>query len=166
MNNSASPDTVSRTYYVRITNGAGCSEIDSVRVIARPLKVSLPATVNACETNDEISLLVNNADRTQILSYLWSPANLFISNVQTGPSAIARAQDGANLQVRVTNQFGCSTTLSTRVIVLNLASTVRVTADKTTIKIGESATIRMENCPSCTYSWARQPDSTIQRAVP
>ena len=147
------PDTISRTFYVRITNGAGCSEIDSVRVIARPLKVSLPATVNACETNDEVSLLVNNADRTQTLSYLWSPANLFISNVQTGPSAIARAQDGANLQVRVTNQFGCSTTLSTRVIVLNLENTVRVTADKTTIMIGESATIRVENCPSCSYSW-------------
>ena len=36
---------------------------------------------------------------------------------------------------------------------MDLASKVKVTADKTTINVGESATIRVENCPDCTYSW-------------
>jgi len=150
---SITPDTVSRTYYVRITNAAGCTEIDSVKVIARPVRASLPATVSPCEVGDSINLSVVNSDRTQVLQYLWSPANLFISNPRTGPNATAIAQNGASLQVQVTNQFGCSTTLRTQVNIVDLASKVKVTADKTTITVGESATIRVENCPDCTYSW-------------
>lgn len=150
---SITPDTVSRTYYVRITNAAGCMEIDSVKVIARPVRASLPATVSPCEVGDSINLSVVNLYRTQILQYLWSPANLFISNPRTGPNATAIAQNGASLQVQVTNQFGCSATLRTQVNIVDLASKVKVTADKTTINVGESATIRVENCPDCTYSW-------------
>lgn len=148
------PDTVSRTYYVRITNAAGCTEIDSVRVIARPINASLPATVNACENGDEITLLVTNRDPRQTLTYLWSPANLFITNVRTGPSATLTAQNGAQPQVVVTNQFGCSATLRTTINVVDLESKVRITANPTTIENGESSTITVENCPNCTYSWS------------
>jgi gliding motility-associated-like protein len=38
--------------------------------------------------------------------------------------------------------------------VVDLASKVRVTANPTTIENGESTTIRVENCPDCTYSWS------------
>jgi gliding motility-associated-like protein len=151
---SVTPDTVSRTYYVRITNAAGCTETDSVRVIARPPNATLPATVNACKNGEEVSLLVTNRDRRQTLSYLWSPADLFITNVRTGPNAIITARNGAQVQVQITNQFGCSATLRTTVNVVDLESKVRVTATPSTIKIGESSTIRVDNCPDCTYSWS------------
>ncbi len=151
---SITPDTVARTYYVRITNAAGCVETDSVTVIARPVRATLPATVTACETGDEVTLIVTNNDRRQNLTYLWSPANLFITNVRTGPSARILAQNGAQPQVLLTNQFGCTATLRTTVNVVDLASKVRVTANPTTIKNGESTTIRVENCPDCTYSWS------------
>lgn len=148
------PDTVSRTYYVRITNAAGCTEIDSVRVIARPVNATMPATVTACEDGDEVTLTVTNRDARQTLSYLWSPANLFISDVRTGPSARLLAQNGAQPQVVVTNQFGCSATLRSTINVVDLASKVRISATPTTIENGESSTIRVENCPDCTYSWS------------
>lgn len=148
------PDTVSRTYYVRITNAAGCTEIDSVRVIARPVNATMPATVTACEDGDEVTLTVTNRDARQTLSYLWSPANLFISDVRTGPSARLLAQNGAQPQVVVTNQFGCSATLRSTINVVDLASRVRISANPTTIENGESSTIRVENCPDCTYSWS------------
>lgn len=151
---SITPDTVARTYYVRITNAAGCVEIDSVTVIARPVKATLPATVNACEIGDEVMLTVVNGDRRQNLTYLWSPANLFITNVRTGPSATIVAQNGAQPQVLLTNQFGCTATLRTTVNIVDLDGKVRVTATPTTIKNGESSTIRVENCPDCTYSWS------------
>ncbi|WP_320028900.1 PKD domain-containing protein [Haliscomenobacter sp.] len=148
------PDTVAKTYYVRITNAAGCVEIDSVTVIARPVRASLPATVNACENGDEVTLIVTNNDPRQTLTYLWSPANLFITNVRTGPSATIIAQNGAQPQVLLTNQFGCTATLRTTVNVVDLENKVRVTANPTTIENGESTTIRVENCPDCTYSWS------------
>ncbi|WP_373549610.1 PKD domain-containing protein [Haliscomenobacter sp.] len=151
---SITPDTVARTYYVRITNAAGCVEIDSVTVIARPVRASLPATVNACENGDEVTLIVTNGDPRQTLTYLWSPANLFITDVRTGPSATIVAQNGAQPQVLLTNQYGCTATLRTTVNVVDLANKVRVTANPTTIENGESTTIRVENCPDCTYSWS------------
>jgi gliding motility-associated-like protein len=151
---SITPDTVAKTYYVRITNAAGCVETDSVTVIARPVRATLPATVNACENGDEVTLIVTNNDRRQNLTYLWSPANLFITNVRTGPSATIVAQNGAQPQVLLTNQFGCTATLRTTVNVVDLANKVRVTANPTTIENGESTTIRVENCPDCTYSWS------------
>jgi gliding motility-associated-like protein len=151
---SITPDTIARTYYVRITNAAGCIETDSVTVIARPVRATLPATVNACEPGDEVTLIVTNNDRRQTLTYLWSPANLFITNVRTGPSATIVAQNGAQPQVLLTNQFGCTATLRTTVNVVDLANKVRVTANPTTIERGESTTIRVENCPDCTYSWS------------
>jgi gliding motility-associated-like protein len=151
---SITPDTIAKTYYVRITNAAGCVETDSVTVIARPVRATLPATVNACENGDEVTLIVTNNDRRQTLTYLWSPANLFITNVRTGPSATIIAQNGAQPQVLLTNQYGCTATLRTTVNVVDLASKVRVTANPTTIENGESTTIRVENCPDCTYSWS------------
>lgn len=151
---SITPDTVAKTYYVRITNAAGCVETDSVTVIARPVRATLPATVSACENGDEVTLIVTNNDRRQNLTYLWSPANLFITNVRTGPSATIVAQNGAQPQVLLTNQYGCTATLRTTVNIVDLANKVRVTANPTTIKNGESTTIRVENCPDCTYSWS------------
>lgn len=151
---SITPDTTAKTYYVRITNAAGCVEIDSVTVIARPVRATLPATVNACENGDEVTLIVTNNDPRQTLTYLWSPANLFITNVRTGPSATIVAQNGAQPQVLLTNQYGCTATLRTTVNVVDLANKVRVTANPTTIENGESTTIRVENCPDCTYSWS------------
>ncbi len=151
---SITPDTIAKTYYVRITNAAGCVEIDSVTVIARPVRASLPATVSACENGDEVTLIVTNNDRRQNLTYLWSPANLFITNVRTGPSATITAQNGAQPQVLLTNQYGCTATLRTTVNIVDLANKVRVTANPTTIENGESTTIRVENCPDCTYSWS------------
>lgn len=148
------PDTVAKTYYVRITNAAGCLETDSVTVIARPVRATLPTTVSACENGDEVTLIVTNNDRRQNLTYLWSPANLFITNVRTGPSATIVAQNGAQPQVLLTNQFGCTATLRTTVNVVDLESKVRVTANPNSIVNGESTTIRVENCPDCTYSWS------------
>jgi gliding motility-associated-like protein len=147
------PTPGSRYYYLRVTNSNGCTEIDSVKINAVPVQATLPATLSACVPGEEIPVDVVNNDPTQTLRYAWTPTNLILSNPALGPRAIVKGQDNAQIQVKLTNQFGCQSTLSSTINIIDLANKVKFTLDKGTIKVGESAKVTVTGCTNCTFEW-------------
>jgi gliding motility-associated-like protein len=154
------PSTTSTTYYVRTTNAAGCQEIDSVRVVARPVNATLPPTSLVCKPRDPLTLRVTNNDPSQTLTYLWSPANVLLTPANQGPEARVTAINGTEVAVLLTNQLGCTATLRSRVTVVDLLGNVRINVEKPTIKIGESTRISVENCVGCSVTWTPTTDLT------
>ncbi|MBK6948241.1 MAG: gliding motility-associated C-terminal domain-containing protein [Haliscomenobacter sp.] len=142
-----------RKIYLRVTDANNCPETDPVTISAFPVLASLPATAQSCLPGEMIDLLVVNGDAGQQLQYRWSPANLLISDPNTGPGAIIRAQDQSAIQVEVRNQYGCLVTLRTNITVVNLPDKLTISADKNPIRLGESAVITVGGCVGCAYDW-------------
>lgn len=150
---SITPTSGSRYYYLRVTNTSGCTEIDSVKITTAPVQATIPATLNACVPGEEIPVDVVNNDPTQTLRYSWTPTNLILSNPAAGPRAIIKGQDNAQVQVQLTNQFGCKSTLSSTINLADLANKVKFTLDRGTIKVGESTKVTVTGCTNCTFEW-------------
>lgn len=148
------PARGSQTFYLRATSKRGCVETDSVVVRSLPLLAALQPKAVACISGTLINLSVSNRDTSQRLRYLWSPANLIISDPVNGPDAIVKAQDNTVIQVALSNQFGCTDTLRTNVVVPDLPSRLSIQADKNPIRKGEQSVITVNGCTQCTFSWS------------
>jgi gliding motility-associated-like protein len=144
----------SETFYLRATSKLGCVETDSVTVRSLPLLATLQPKAVACISGTLINLSVSNRDTLQQLRYLWSPANLIISDPANGPDAIVKAQDNTVIQVALSNQFGCTDTLRTNVVVPDLPSRLSIQADKNPIRKGEQSVITVNGCTQCAFSWS------------
>ncbi len=147
------PTAGSRFYYLRVTNATGCPEIDSIKINTVPVQATIPAILTACVPGEEIPVDVVNNDPTQTLRYAWTPVNLILSNPAVGPRAIVKGEDNGKIQVLLTNQVGCQTTLSSTINIVDLANKVKFTLDKGTIKVGESAKVTVSGCTNCTFEW-------------
>ncbi|MCB9080579.1 MAG: PKD domain-containing protein [Lewinellaceae bacterium] len=142
----------SRTVYVRSTSGDNCTEIDTVVVNTFPVAASLPAEVIACEPGQTVNVTVTDGDPSQMLTYMWSPANVIVSDPMTGPTAQVRVQTTTTVSVLLLNKYGCEETLSTVVRLEDIQ--VEISASPTTIERGESSTITVTGCADCQYSWS------------
>lgn len=142
-----------KTYYVKSTSANGCQETDSIRLTVAPLSLSMPAALQACKTGDLLDLTVANGDPRQQLTYTWSPAAVFISDPAKGPDAIIKAADNTLIQVKVSNQYGCTQTLSTAITALDIRSKLTIQGDPTLLRPGGQSVITVNGCSDCTITW-------------
>lgn len=114
------------TYYVR-TTGAECFAVDSIKVdLGAPEIQATPTDLDICQ-GEATALIVNNLIPGQNLTYVWTPA---LPNV---PNPIISPTETTTYTVTVTNQFGCTTTLSFTVNVTNVS--VRADAEPDTVTV-------------------------------
>ena len=92
----------SGTYYVEITNEAGCKRNDSTKLIVNPKPVAAasPDVVAICE-NALVNLTASGGS-----SYLWQPSAHLSSATIADP--VASPKDSTQYMVIVSNSFSCS----------------------------------------------------------
>lgn len=129
------------TYSVLVTNELGCSNTLSVNIseyaLPTPSITSLQGTYTTCQGND-ITLRATGGSR-----YLWNTGNT--SEYQT-------VSTSGIYTVVVTNNYGCSASISEHVTVNPLPSITFLSND--TICQGDNVTIYAASTTGRTYSWS------------
>ena len=138
-------------YVVIGTDFNGCMDSDTVMVSTVPVQATITAPLVICEETDAVELMVTNLDPTQELTIEWSPANAV--EPATGPIVTVNPNLATDFTAIVTNQYGCSDTLSTSVTLITLNLDLTISAEPDTIRLGESTTITVGGCPTCDFDW-------------
>ncbi len=95
-------------YTVTATDQFGCNEAQQVQLSGGPVNVTLPPVAAVC-LGETLTLFIQNNDPNDTLTYLWTPASAFApgTNVNAVPDYLEIVGE-RTVQVRATNQFGCS----------------------------------------------------------
>ncbi|MEN0002897.1 MAG: PKD domain-containing protein [Bacteroidota bacterium] len=145
-------------YYIVASYDGTCPEIDSVRVLVSALDVIITPIQLFCEPVDEVELMVQNLDPSQMLSYEWAPSNAILSGSNTTPMVTVNPNIASEFSVTVTNEDECSEVLTTTAKVSDLVSGLTISAEPDTILLGEESQLLIEGCATCTYDWSPSGD--------
>lgn len=92
-------------YYVR-TTGVECTDVDSIKIeLLAPEIQALPTDLEIC-AGEETALMVTNLIPSQTLTYDWEP------DLPGVPDPIVSPIETTTYTVIVTNQYGCTSSLS------------------------------------------------------
>ncbi len=142
------PLGISQVYAVA-TSAAGCTEADTVVINNFPINASINDTLVICEPLTTFDLEITNNDPDQDLNIIWD-----LTPPVDGPTITVDIVEGINtFSATVTNQYGCSETLSTLVTVVDLIGNMSITASPDSILLNESSTITVVGCTGCDYEW-------------
>ena len=144
---------VSTTYYVIGTNDAGCSTLDSVQVSINAVNAMITPDAVLCAPVTSFELMVSNLDTNGVLSIEWFPDSAIITDPAVGPLVTVDPNITDTFTAVVTNQFGCTDTLTTTVTVLDLGAQLEISANPDTIIVGESSDVIVLGCDECDYEW-------------
>ncbi len=143
------------TYYVR-TTGADCTAMDSILILlATPAIQAIPTDLDIC-LGEETALMLTNLNPDQNLHYFWDPA------LPDLPNPIVAPTETTTYIVTVTNQYGCTATLSFTVNVTTVD--VEASADPYVVSFGDPSSILTAtpggNGTIISYSWT--PAGTLE----
>jgi gliding motility-associated-like protein len=123
------PVSGSTSYVLIATDLQGCMDTVTFNLEGGPTEISTPDTVLTC-LSDGATLNVTNLDANDILTYSWSPANLFDPNsVNSANPVFAGSAGDYEVSVTATNQYGCATTETTRLIVIDDNASLSFTSE-------------------------------------
>jgi gliding motility-associated-like protein len=142
------------TLYVMGENTDKCVYLDTINLFVFPIAASMPDNYSVCLPSDTIKIQVTDSDTSQFLNYLWAPNGVIKSDPLEGPIALAQITKDTTVSVLLMNRYGCESTLSTKLTLINL--TVKVTADVETLikNKGDKAIIKASGCAGCQYIWS------------
>jgi gliding motility-associated-like protein len=142
------------TLYVMGENTDKCVYLDTINLFVFPIAASMPDNYSVCLPSDTIKIQVTDSDTSQFLNYLWAPNGVIKSDPLEGPIALAQITKDTTVSVLLMNKYGCESTLSTKLTLINL--TVKVTADVETLikNKGDKAIIKASGCAGCQYIWS------------
>jgi gliding motility-associated-like protein len=101
ISNPVATPSATTTYYVTVTNAAGCSKMDSIKVsTSAPPVISKSSDVSICK-NTSVQLSASGGS-----TYSWSPASTL--NNAGIPNPVATPNTSTTYYVTVTNSGGCS----------------------------------------------------------
>lgn len=118
--NSFTVDVSGETDYLLVaTNAQNCKDSITFTVSGGPVDINLPDTILTC-LSDGVNLAVTNLDENDVLTYNWSPANIFTpESVNTASPVFIGVPGDYNASVTVTNQYGCEATEDVQIIVID-----------------------------------------------
>ncbi len=139
------------TYVVTGTDANGCIEKDTVLVNTTPVQASITSPLIICEPTDAVELMVVNLNPAQTLTINWSPANA--TEPDSGPIVTVNPNLAEEFTADISNEFGCTATLTTTVTLVTLNLDLSIAAEPDTFALGESTTITVTGCATCDYDW-------------
>lgn len=111
----------SQSYTVSATDAFGCIDTLAIGVEGGPVDVDIPEILPVC-LGEELSVVVNNLDPNDTLTYAWSPAELFVPGTEnTATPDIVEMVGQHEISVTITNQYGCIETQDFIVTVVDTA---------------------------------------------
>ncbi len=141
-------------YEVKATDQYGCFDKDTVFVADESVKINWQQAGTECPTT-QVQLTVNNLVTDHNLNYIWNaappgqilpPASGSSVNVLTPPAALA-----ANYSVTVTNQHGCTKSLTQSISSYNFVPTV---VQNVQVCPGVGEPLNPGANPNLDYSWS------------
>lgn len=99
------------TIFATATDANGCTEMDTIVIIDNGVDIEGPGPIVTCQSIDTL-LTISNLDDSDVLSYLWAPADR-IDGSRTEMSANVLLTEVGSFEVSVTisNNKNCDTTL-------------------------------------------------------
>ncbi|NJL74840.1 MAG: T9SS type B sorting domain-containing protein [Saprospiraceae bacterium] len=95
-------------YVVTVTDSRNCSIERSITIApASPISVTIPEP-QSCEGEPVVLSVINNKPE-DILTYRWTPSNLFLVGTDTTATPTYISSAAGSVEVTITNQFGCTT---------------------------------------------------------
>ena len=140
-------------YYVLGVDELGCLDTAQIQINTFPIDASVEPFFNIClESFGQLEVINNASD--QELEYLWSPADVLDDPTSATPNA--NPEETTQFEVVVTNQFGCTETLSTQANVIDLQLNLDATADPEEITLfteNDFSILSTNNTVQVDYLW-------------
>ncbi|MEM7574648.1 MAG: PKD domain-containing protein [Bacteroidota bacterium] len=112
---------------VEATDSNGCVKELDVVVEGGPVNTEVPDTVIGC-LQDPVMLEVINLDPNDTLTHLWEPAELFDDPTSATPTFVGEPGE-YEVMVTSTNQYGCTETVTSTVVVIDETDTLSFTSE-------------------------------------
>jgi gliding motility-associated-like protein len=141
---------VGELFYLRLTDDFGCSLIDFVEVRDGRILVFVPETRSLCQGDTARLEVVNLTGGA--LAYTWSPAADILAGQGTGSVLVNPLLDQV-FTVQISNEFGCSLTRTTRVVVDDFIPPLEAFADPDTLFSPGEVQLTATFDPNYTYNW-------------
>lgn len=144
------------TIFAIATDAAGCTERDTLVVIDQGVDITTDplSPITTC-SGQETTITIINQDQLDDLTYSWSPLDNIVSAIDEASVTVVVADGTFTFQAVVSNQFGCSDTISVDVTAVpfnpNLPDTIFVCA-------GTPTAINPDFTPGYSYSWSPAAD--------
>ena len=133
------------TYTITATDAFGCSvSSDPVTVAGGPVDITVPGEQIVC-ADDPLDISVTNLDNNDQLSYQWAPDPLLTGDLNTAtPQVTVQPTPFTSLEVTATNQYGCTSTDSIFVVIVDdkneLGFTSEVQCNGATVEFTNTST--------------------------
>jgi gliding motility-associated-like protein len=143
ISNPVATPAATTTYYVKVTNAAGCSKSDSIKIItSAPPIITKSGDMSICK-NTSTQLFAAGGS-----TYLWSPSATL--NNAGIPNPVATPGAATTYYVIVTNAFGCAKTDSVKVGI----NPVAVIAKSNDTLICNNASVKIFAAGGSSYLWS------------
>ncbi len=139
-------------YFVQVTDQDGCTNVQSITVYDRAVDIELLEMETIC-FGDTFEIQSINLDPNDELNYLWSPSSTIVSGQGT-ESIQFIADDNTTFALTATNQYGCETTETIDLDVIDLSNFVEIISDTDTIISGEEVQLMVNDNFGVAYEWA------------
>ncbi len=144
-----------QNYYVRATDAFGCSVYDSVNISQRTVLATIDSAAVACP-NQPAVLNVTNQISGDVLNYNWTPNSMIVSG--QGTASISSSPDSnTQFTVFISNQFGCTDTLSAMVTVSSTFPQLDIAAEPDTVFLGTGSQLTATENSVYSYNWQTDP---------
>ena len=137
--------------FLTVVDSFGCTTVQAINIMSSAPEVALDDTTIAC-LGAPTQLSIDNLDPNDILSYTWEPAASIIDGGDTGSPTINITEPGNTIITgTVTNQFGCTTTVTSTIMVPDLTINL---LDSITTCAGVPAALNNDANENLVYEWS------------
>lgn len=144
-------------YYIQVEDSFGCTKLDSVLVNYQPADIIVDSVGINC-AGLPVQLTATNLNAQDTLTYQWTPQGSILSGQNTDSVTVAPVSTTTYTAI-AQNQYGCSTTAQTTVVVASNNPTLSITATQDTVWAGDATQLIATQQSGYSYSWAL--DSTL-----
>lgn len=141
------------TYYLQVSDDAGCTLSDSIEVTSYAILADLEDEITLC-FGDSIQVEVNLSPLSTAadLEFNWSPQEGIVLDNNTA-TPVFSTFDSTEYALLIENQYGCEYVDTLQVNVLDLEMFVEITADLDSINSGEIIQLNVTENSDWDYTW-------------
>ena len=142
------------TYYVEVSDQAGCTLTESIEVNGYGILAELDSTTTICYGDStQLEVLLSPLSPSANLTYTWSPeAGIVLDNNTSTP--VLSPEISTEYSLLIENQFGCFYEDTIQVNVLDLESLLELEVARDSINAGEEVQLFATESADWTYKWS------------
>lgn len=143
-----------QTYYLRLQDSQGCEVQDEVFLDGQSIRIALGGEETIC-IGDTAELFVDALGRDDLV-IAWSPEGQIIGPANTASILVSPSVE-STYEVSISNAAGCRLDTSITVNLFNFIPPLEITADRDTVRDGESAQLTATENDGYIYTWQAEP---------